>query len=342
MKKKQTIIDKQNESRGGVIEDHTKRQIKAFYDPKTKTAIASTDSVDRMGEIIDQSGWDLENFKSNPVLLWAHDDKTPRIGTAKAIRIEKANGKSALMFEPKFNEATELSRAIKEIFEEEGGTFSVGFIPMEMDGNTFTKAELLEISAVNVPANADARTLAYKSLITKGISKDIAAEVAHIDKGAIQDELEAEAAWDKKWDNMSSIREVFYAFCDVYFDSNTDVEQFGPLLTEFIALLGTISDGTYVDPDPDEGEEEAGYSTLSAKVLDNRKRQGKDKGNKAKAPSAASKKHHEERISMAKILARAADILNKNEKLPDVDRKSVTKVIKRASDIIIEQHKGEL
>ena len=36
-------------------------------------AVASTNSVDRHGEIVDNNGWDLKSFKKNPVILWGHD-----------------------------------------------------------------------------------------------------------------------------------------------------------------------------------------------------------------------------------------------------------------------------
>src|SRR3990172_1080352 len=35
--------------------------------------IASTATIDRQGESIDQAGWMLENYRKNPVILWAHD-----------------------------------------------------------------------------------------------------------------------------------------------------------------------------------------------------------------------------------------------------------------------------
>lgn len=341
---------KPTQSPGGVKADDKLQpgSIKAFYNPKTKTAVASTDSLDRMGEIIDQGGWDLKNFQANPVLLWAHDDKTPRIGLAQNIRIEKSGGQPALMFEPKFNDATELSRAIKQIFEEDGGTFSVGFMPLEMDGNTYTKSELLEISAVNVPANPDARTLSYKNLRMHGISKDIAAEVVGA-KGAIQDELDEEAMWEAKYGKMDACFDVFYAFCDVFFDPNTPIEQFEALITECISLFQQIADGSYQDPDDSvvttDDDEDAALKILR-QVLDNKKKGVKNERNKAKTPSAAPKRKsvHEERLQMAKVLAKAADILMAGEKknLPAEQRKSVTKVIKRASEIMIEQHKTEL
>ena len=52
-------------------------------------------------------------------------------------------------------------------------SFSVGFKPLEAEGNTFVKQELLEISAVNVPANPEARVMAYKSLQNAGFEKSV-------------------------------------------------------------------------------------------------------------------------------------------------------------------------
>ena len=57
-------------------------------------------------------------------------------------------------------------------------TVSVGFLPLERDGNTFTKQELLEISFVNVPANPEAIGLAY----SKGISDSTMKEVFDINR----------------------------------------------------------------------------------------------------------------------------------------------------------------
>lgn len=128
-------------------------------------AIASTSTEDRHGEIVDVEGWDLKNFKKNPVLQWAHDHTQPPIGVAKKVWIEGTGKKAKLMFEPVFHEVTEQARAIKRLFEEKIlKTFSVGFRPLESDGDKFLKQELLEISAVNVPANADAMMMAYKAL----------------------------------------------------------------------------------------------------------------------------------------------------------------------------------
>ena len=40
-------------------------------------AIASTNSVDRHGEVVDNNGWDLKAFNKNPVLLWRIREPLP-------------------------------------------------------------------------------------------------------------------------------------------------------------------------------------------------------------------------------------------------------------------------
>ena len=117
-------------------------------------AVASTGSMDRDGEILEPKGWVLDNFKKAPRLLWAHDAHQLPIG--KVVRIELGN--TGLEFDAEFAEKeNEFAKKVADLFR--GGflnTFSVGFRPLERKDNTFLKQELLEISVVNVPANAEA------------------------------------------------------------------------------------------------------------------------------------------------------------------------------------------
>lgn len=174
-------------------------------------AIASTNATDRHGEVVDNNGWDLKAFKKNPVILWAHDHHEPAIGTAKKVWVEGTGKKAKLMIQPILHDVTEKARAIKTLVDQ--GiikTLSVGFKPLESpDGVTFTKNELLEVSMVNVPANAEAMTLAYKSLKDSGVEtktmKEIGLPVEVLDELATLrkdvDELKAKApsaASDKK------------------------------------------------------------------------------------------------------------------------------------------------
>ena len=41
--------------------------------------IASTSDIDRDDEVIEVTGWDLKNFKKNPVIMWAHNYSNPPI-----------------------------------------------------------------------------------------------------------------------------------------------------------------------------------------------------------------------------------------------------------------------
>lgn len=122
--------------------------------------IASTEAVDRDGEVIMQNGWDLTNFKANPVILASHNYYEFPIGKATDIQVN--DGK--LVFKMLFSQATEKAKEAYQLVQE--GilkSFSVGFIPREYDQtrpNTITKAELLEISLVTVPANPEALVLA--------------------------------------------------------------------------------------------------------------------------------------------------------------------------------------
>src|SRR5260221_6666446 len=42
---------------------------------RTVDIVASTYDIDSYGTRIDPAGWDLDQFKKNPVITWAHDDR---------------------------------------------------------------------------------------------------------------------------------------------------------------------------------------------------------------------------------------------------------------------------
>jgi hypothetical protein len=121
-------------------------------------AIASSEAVDRVGDSLKLSDWDLVNFKKNPVLQAGHDYNPQfTIGIAEDIRVEGGQ----LIFSPKFHEITQLARDIKKMYEEGFlKAWSVGFKPGSGKGS---KNELLEVSAVAVPANPEALMLSMKS-----------------------------------------------------------------------------------------------------------------------------------------------------------------------------------
>lgn len=138
-------------------------------------AIGSTDAPDRYGEIVDQETWDLKSFKKNPILLWAHNSKLPPIG--RVVKSKVLDGK--LVFDAEFDMNDEFAASIYRKYKDGFlNAFSVGFIPKtfmtedekgKMLKNPILKDnELLEISAVPVPANPEAlNNLAMRSFATK-------------------------------------------------------------------------------------------------------------------------------------------------------------------------------
>jgi HK97 family phage prohead protease len=133
--------------------------------------IGSDGSVDRYNEVIDQKGWDLSNFRANPVIPDCHDYSSIARILGRARSVEVKDGK--LVNEVEF--CTENPLGMMAWKMSKAGFIksqSVGFIPLEWTNGigrdqpdrTFTKCELLEISLVVVPANPGATVgLAYKS-----------------------------------------------------------------------------------------------------------------------------------------------------------------------------------
>jgi HK97 family phage prohead protease len=133
--------------------------------------ILSDESVDRMGDVISATGWDIANFTKNPIALFNHRTDFP-IGKWRNLRVEKNTLRGHLVLAPEGTSPRidEIRRLI------EAGILravSVGFRPSDYEplndsegkavGFRFTKQELLETSLVAVPANPNALQVA-KSL----------------------------------------------------------------------------------------------------------------------------------------------------------------------------------
>lgn len=163
-------------------------------DEKTLTAYISTKARDRMDESLLPEGADLKKYNQNPVVLFAHDYSRPPIG--KALWTKK-DGKGILSKVQFAN--TPFAKEIFELFK--GGfmnAFSVGFMPKEwVDGDgkktparTYTKWEMLEYSAVPVPANPEALALAMqKGILT---SETLIKELQGEEQEGVQDEEKPE------------------------------------------------------------------------------------------------------------------------------------------------------
>jgi HK97 family phage prohead protease len=133
--------------------------------------IASDESLDRHDEVISASGWRLSTYQRNPVFQNSHQYGDILFTLGKALSTEVRNGK--LIQRVQF--ATDVNPMAKIAYGLYKGKFlnavSVGFIPIRWENGTehndfrrkFVEQELLEVSAVAIPANPNALTLAYKS-----------------------------------------------------------------------------------------------------------------------------------------------------------------------------------
>lgn len=143
-------------------------EVKALPDSRTIKFLISTDAIDRDGDTLDPSGWDLKAYLANPVVLWGHDYSG--LPVAKAISLETTpHGLAATAAFPEKGVHT-FADTVYELLK--GGFLSaasVGFRPIEYTeipersgggfrgcGRNYVKQELLEFSVVPIPANPEA------------------------------------------------------------------------------------------------------------------------------------------------------------------------------------------
>lgn len=127
------------------------------------TFVISDEEVDRHGDVVVAQGWRLQAYLSNPVLLWAHNYGLPAIGRAAAVWPEPGRLLARMEFAP-----TAFAQEVAALYRsgyQQG--VSVGFKPLRYEerrdgvtgaflGVRFLEQELVEVSAVPVPANRNA------------------------------------------------------------------------------------------------------------------------------------------------------------------------------------------
>lgn len=151
----------------GVTLDEVKR-IDSGKDGITLSMTISTSDVDRDGDTIAVEGWDLKDYRKNPVVLFAHSHSDPPVGKSLMVWTEDDRLKSETRFTP--HDLNPFGHMIGRLYEEGYmRAFSVGFLPLEWDEAVersndgpffmpldFKRQSLLEYSAVPVPANPSA------------------------------------------------------------------------------------------------------------------------------------------------------------------------------------------
>ena len=174
-----------------------------FYDFQTRAVsgskpiveyVGSDDSEDRYGSVIDPRGWETDAYmrSGSGVVLWAHNYGLPPVG--KTIKLTKTAKELRFLVEFAVNQ----SAFAREVFELVRDGFlpgvSVGFIPKSAESHTattissqhaenkrYTKAELLELSVVPVPANRNALKKAFAAGRISDMTMGLAGLRAFID-----------------------------------------------------------------------------------------------------------------------------------------------------------------
>lgn len=146
--------------------------------------VMSDASVDRMGDIIEQDGWELANFTRNPIALFGHSSAFP-IGTWSDVGVRDGQLRGRLKLMPAVSDRLrELHAAV------DAGVLravSVGFHEIKSEpldpkdpwgGFRFIKQELVECSLVSVPANPNALQVARSIGISRETQRLIFGELA--------------------------------------------------------------------------------------------------------------------------------------------------------------------
>jgi Caudovirus prohead serine protease len=148
--------------------------------PAIIDVIASTDRLDRYEETIAPGGWRLDNYRRNPVFQNAHQygDILFTLGKALVTEVRElagADGRPRPALFQRIEFAVEVNPLARVAYGLYQGRFlnavSVGFIPLRWENGgpeagyrrRYLEQELLEVSAVGIPANPEALQLGLKA-----------------------------------------------------------------------------------------------------------------------------------------------------------------------------------
>lgn len=141
-------------------------------DERVITGIASTPSPDRDGDILEPGG---ATFRSDTPFLWQHDRSQP-IGTCTPKMVKEGLQITAKLVKPTPDMPSQLAARLDEAWASiKAGLvrgLSIGFRPIEYSfldegGIRFLSWDLLEVSAVTIPANAECSIQTVKSFDRK-------------------------------------------------------------------------------------------------------------------------------------------------------------------------------
>lgn len=168
-------------------------------DDGTIEFVASTPTVDRMGDSVDQQTWNTRAYKRNPVFLADHRGSDVIGRSIKVGRTTSEDGQPQLRIRVRFDESPLNPRGMLLAHQHREGfrsAVSVGFIPGEttnrtqlptdhplfvdgrstspwVAGNLYRHNDLLEVSSVGVPANPEALQLSAELVTAESVDAAI-------------------------------------------------------------------------------------------------------------------------------------------------------------------------
>ena len=166
---------------------------------RTVISVISTSMRDRDGEVLLPKGMKVENYEeSGKPVFWGHKYQEPHHVIGKNLWIKSDPLGEKVIAKTAFRQ-TAFSDEVYSLYTEDvAGTgptlkgWSVGFIPIEWeDGDgkkapyrTYNEWELLEYSAVPIPSNTGATTLAYQKGLfkSKRLKEDLEIEIEDDDQ----------------------------------------------------------------------------------------------------------------------------------------------------------------
>lgn len=150
---------------------------------RTLEVVITTTRRDRQGDIVESRGLDFGEFLKTPVVLWAHDMDRPPVGKVLSVNVKPDRVEAVVQFAD-----TPFGLEVFKLYAEGYlSAWSIGFIPkrwqrIEPDDTTAAEqgqplgfhvleAEVVELSAVPVPANPDALSKALETAETEELRK---------------------------------------------------------------------------------------------------------------------------------------------------------------------------
>lgn len=235
-------------------------ETRGFNEQGNLIGAAVTGKPNRVDEVMSASAIDVKSYMRNPVILYAHNWSDLPIG--KTVKIWEEG--DDLMFEGEFAEH-EKAQTVKDLYATGFlNAFSIGFTILEtkfdaeLNVNRHTKVELLEISSVPVPADANAlQSTSFYSfgdmlgaiVHNNGDTREVAEGGLIVDPDLIHGTLSVDPPGDSVW--QQSVRRMEHLIKEVRNgrrENATDMAMLREISTIAAALAATSKQsGGYLD-----------------------------------------------------------------------------------------------